>query len=247
MSYVWLPVDVNLFQNHKTARLSRSLGCPRVHAIGYLVCLWSWASVHAPDGNLQHLDADDIAVAAGWEGDLEVFAPALIRAGFMDEDHTLHDWEEHQGASFRKRLSEAEKKRAKRGTREGQQGDSKGTGGGQEGDSKGTESDERTGEDRKGEEEEGTHPLAVFASGEIESESVAADYERVVRDGLARGLSVNQIETTIVELADWWPANRKKRRDAHRTLRVWLNREEPKRDPPTEPTYPDIVVPEDWS
>jgi len=240
MSYVWLPVDVNLYQNHKTARLARALGCPRVHVIGHIVCLWSWASVHAPDGNLAHLDAEDVAVAAEWEDDLGTFLPALMKAGFMDENMTLHDWEEHQGQEFRKRLAEADKKRRQR--------DKRGTETGQEGDRDGTRDDDRTGQDRTGE-EEGPHALVSLAVGEIESESTTAAYQTVVTDGLTRGLSAEQIETTILELADWWPANRKKRREAHRTLRVWLSRKSPpdaRAHEPTAEAYPDIVVPEDW-
>ena len=89
MSYVWLPVDVNLLQNHKTARLSRDLKCSRAQVIGHLVCLWSWACVHAPDGDLSHLEAEDVATVAEWDGDLEAFLPAVIKAGFIARAHSV--------------------------------------------------------------------------------------------------------------------------------------------------------------
>lgn len=244
MSYIWLHVDVNLPQNHKTARLARYLGCSRAHAVGHLVCLWSWAMIHAPGGDLSHLEADDIADLSGWDGDADLFMSSLERAGLVDAQQ-LHEWEEHQGQKFRKRVYEAEKKRRQRdktGTPWGQDGDTVGTIEGQ----KDTSRAEQSREEKRGEEE----GLAALAASEIPSDSNEDSYRSAVRRALDRGLSAKQVESVIYQLADWWPtrpAKAQKRTEAHRTLQAWLLREEPKRDPPTEPTYPDIVVPEDWS
>jgi hypothetical protein len=240
MSYTWLPVDANLLSNHKTARLARSLKCSRAHAVGHLVCLWSWALVHAPDGVLSLLEPEDVATAAEWDGDADLFLSSLVRAGFLDDTLILHDWEEHQGANFRKRLSEADRKRKQR--------DKCGTSVGQVWDDGGTENDDRTGQDRTI--EEGLPPLVSLALREIESESSPEAYQAVIDDHLKRGLSMMQIEATISELADWWPTHRKTRKEAHRTLRVWLGRKEPEqrtRDAPTPYIdYPPVTVPEGW-
>jgi hypothetical protein len=238
MSYVWLPIDANLYGNHKTARLCRYLGCSRAVAVGHLVVLWSWATVHAPDGDLSRLEPEDVATVADWQGDLEAFLPALVRAGFVDKNRTLHDWEEHQGANFRKRLSEAERKRRQR--------DKDGTDVGQVCDKDGTEDDDRTGQDRTGEEEGKEEALLRVALTELpESESNADDYRRTLERYQGK-LSEEHIERIIFQLAGWKP--KKPRAKLHLTLAQWLSKEEP--DPPPnkddDPQYPDVVAPVDW-
>lgn len=59
---------------------------------------------YAPDGNLEHFDTTDIALASEWEGDPDKFVAALIecgsgsKAGFIDADgSTLHDWDHYAG------------------------------------------------------------------------------------------------------------------------------------------------------
>jgi hypothetical protein len=240
MSYAWFPVDVNLYQNHKTARLARLLKCPRVHAVGHMVCLWAWACVHAPDGYLGRLQPEDIATAAEWEGDPEAFQPALVEAGLLDEDGTLHEWEDHQGNTFRKRLYEAEKKRKQRdtiGTDGGPARDNMGTGWGCE-DTKGQ--DRRRQEKKRIEEED---LLVRLALEEIApSESTAEDYRRIITKHRGR-LSNSQIERIIYELAGWTP--KKPRAKLHLTLGSWLTKEEPEK-PSGGPAYPTIEVPDGW-
>lgn len=111
----------------------------------------------------------------------------------------------------------------------------------------------------KGKEEEGSRLLSLALEELPESESSADDYAKTINQQLKRGCGARQIEAIIYELADWWPKNAqtKKRKAAHATLRSWLQKEEPKPDPPpartNNPTfeeqlaaYPDIVVPEGW-
>lgn len=133
MSYVWLPVDIGIVSNHKTKRLMRRLKLRSpAEAIGLLVCLWSWAMANAPDGDLSHLDHEDIASIAEWTGDPEEFVVALHAAKWLDKTPTgyvIHEWEEHQGQSFRKRVWEADRKRRQRatgGTAVGQERDTSG-------------------------------------------------------------------------------------------------------------------------
>lgn len=50
------------------------------------------------DGNLFGMSDEDIAIAAGWEGDEKVFVQALIECGLVDElagGRALHDWADH--------------------------------------------------------------------------------------------------------------------------------------------------------
>jgi len=109
----YVKVQQDLPRHHKTRKLARLLGTGRAQATGYLVCLWSWALIHAPDGDLSRFDVDDIAEEAGWEwGPLLETAPgdhfvkALVDSGFLDRPESggdspplrIHDWGLHSGA-----------------------------------------------------------------------------------------------------------------------------------------------------
>jgi hypothetical protein len=83
----------------------------------YIVDLWSYCAQFARHGDLSDLDALDIAIGSGWEGDAEVFVDALVRCEFLDRDERglyVHDWHEHQGALIEKREKDAERARAYR-------------------------------------------------------------------------------------------------------------------------------------
>lgn len=106
----WIKYPRSLINNPKTKRVSRKLGIPAVHIIGHLLSLWSWAVDFAPDGNLKHFTAEDIADAAGWEGDPDVFVEALISCGIRgggfldrvnDDELCIHDWDDHTGLQLR--------------------------------------------------------------------------------------------------------------------------------------------------
>jgi len=81
---------------------------------GHLHWLWWWALDTQPDGDLSAYDPEDIAEAAGWEGDAAVFVAALMncgpgdKLGFIDPDMRLHDWDEY-GGKYRKRSESARK------------------------------------------------------------------------------------------------------------------------------------------
>lgn len=80
----------------KTRKLIRRLGGEAVFA---LVTLWGFAAQYKPLGHLEGMSAEDIALAAGWEGEPSAFVAALVEIGFLDKaegGHALHDWAEHQ-------------------------------------------------------------------------------------------------------------------------------------------------------
>ena len=87
------------FRNHrKRKRLVRELG---KGAEVYLIDLWITVAIDCPEGVLIGWDEIDIADAAGWEGDPDIFVSALINTIWLeknnDGDYAIHDWCEHQG------------------------------------------------------------------------------------------------------------------------------------------------------
>ncbi|MDF1551907.1 MAG: hypothetical protein P1P84_02540 [Deferrisomatales bacterium] len=65
----------------------------------YLVGLWCEVAEQCPTGDLVSWSNQDIADAAGWDGDEDSFVAALVDAKFLDGNpfaYRVHDWAEHQ-------------------------------------------------------------------------------------------------------------------------------------------------------
>lgn len=90
-------ISADLLTGTKFRKLERRLGHS---ALKNLVSLWSTVARERPDGILLGMDHEEIALAASWEGDHEMFVQALIEHRWLDrhEDQVLevHDWVEHQ-------------------------------------------------------------------------------------------------------------------------------------------------------
>lgn len=80
----WIESHQTLRSHPKTRKAARALGIPAVHLMGHLHCLWHWALDLAEDGDLSKFDAEDIAIAADWDGDADKFVQALLDCGFGD-------------------------------------------------------------------------------------------------------------------------------------------------------------------
>lgn len=125
----WIESHQDLRSNPKTRRAARQLGTTVPALMGHLHCLWHWALDHAEDGDVAPFDAEDLADAAGWEGEAEAFVTALIdcgpgeKAGFLEPDGVigdpehgkrsplaLHDWWEYAGKLIAKRRRDAARK-----------------------------------------------------------------------------------------------------------------------------------------
>jgi hypothetical protein len=128
----WIPSQVGLQHHPKTRRVARALGAAIPHVVGYLHCLWYWTLAYAPDGDLEDFEPDDLADAAGWEGDPDTFVNALLdcgskgHPGFLGKVNgrlVVHDWEDNQGDAYRARIQAAAKKRAQRAQQGQEQGD----------------------------------------------------------------------------------------------------------------------------
>lgn len=88
-------VSVSFRGHRKRKKLQRKLGA---EAVLCLIDLWIVAAMNKPDGVLSGMDAEDIAIDAGWDGDPQTFVDVLVDVGFVDiEDgcYVLHDWDDH--------------------------------------------------------------------------------------------------------------------------------------------------------
>lgn len=103
------------FKGHrKRKRLKRLLG---PGYLDYLIDLWLTTAQDRPEGILTGWDENDIADAAGWDGEPIKLIDALIESKWIDqnsETFILHGWSEHQGwACGAKQRSESASRAAK--------------------------------------------------------------------------------------------------------------------------------------
>lgn len=111
------------FHDHpKTIKLVRKVGYEGAFC---LTKLWCWAAINKPKGDLSGLDADDIEIAAGWNGEAGKFFDALMGV-WIDEEFKLHDWQDHQSwvCGAPERSAAAKKAADKRWAKTSQSGDS---------------------------------------------------------------------------------------------------------------------------
>jgi hypothetical protein len=97
------------------------LGVDKYKLIGHLHELWWWALDNVPaNGDLGDLTDEEIAAAAGWDGDANVFVKALTEAGgggrpgFIEmrpDGRCLHDWWEYAGKLLERREKDRQRKR----------------------------------------------------------------------------------------------------------------------------------------
>jgi hypothetical protein len=84
-----------------------------------LICLFLFARDNKPDGDFSGMTAEDIELAADWQGEDGVFVQSLIDYGFIDktqDGYQIHDWADHNpwAAGARKRSESAKQNAAKR-------------------------------------------------------------------------------------------------------------------------------------
>ena len=91
-------VPLGFFRHPKTVKLKRRLGADGVLAF---LQLWDFCSQPGSrtDGSLRGMDFEDIAIAAGLDGDGEDLVMALQEVGFLDGEPgtlSIHDWDQFQ-------------------------------------------------------------------------------------------------------------------------------------------------------
>ena len=88
-------VSVDFFTHHKARKLKKRLGSA---ALLSLLQLWAYAAKLRVDGSLSGMSAEDIEIAAEWDGEEGVFVQALVQVGFLNQTESglvLHDWDDH--------------------------------------------------------------------------------------------------------------------------------------------------------
>lgn len=135
----WIELHQQLPSHPKTRRLTRALGLavPQdiPQTVGHLCMFWLWCVDYAVDGSLERMSAQDIADAAGWMGDPDLFMDAMRQAEFIDTDENgadfVHDWDDYIGRllAFREkeRKRNADKQRRHRERVKQQKHDDSGT------------------------------------------------------------------------------------------------------------------------
>ena len=79
----YINISVEFKTHIKWHRLQRLAGEDGIIALIYL---WIVSAEFMPDGMLLGYTAEDIAIAADWEGDADMFVDALLSAGFLAFD-----------------------------------------------------------------------------------------------------------------------------------------------------------------
>lgn len=84
------------WRNHpKRKKLIRKLGAEAAIA---LYDLWEFCAESRPDGGLESMSAEDIAIASGYNGDADEFVSVLSDLHLLDGEpgaYVVHDWAEH--------------------------------------------------------------------------------------------------------------------------------------------------------
>ena len=109
----WRKLEDTFHSDRKVRKLARELCLPEPHAAGHIVTLWSWALLHAKDGDLSKFDTDDIEYGAKWDGAHGDFLNACVKSRLIDRDDAgsmlLHNWLERGGS-----YAESQRKAAKK-------------------------------------------------------------------------------------------------------------------------------------
>jgi len=107
----WIESHDDVWEHHKTIRLSRALGITKAQAVGHLHALWHFTLRNAwRDADLSAWGIEEIERVTFWEGEKGVFINALQEVGFLD-GFTVHGWLERAGRLVGDRLRNEKRRR----------------------------------------------------------------------------------------------------------------------------------------
>lgn len=87
----WFCVFVSDPGSLEVSRTAVELRCSTTEALGWLVRLWTWALVQAPDGNTARW-GESLGAAVGWPGDSSSFRAALAASGVLSPEGDIVGW-----------------------------------------------------------------------------------------------------------------------------------------------------------
>lgn len=104
-------IAVSFLDHKKTIKLQRRLGADGVLC---LVRLWCYTAQNKPDGILSGMDAEDIEIAAKWNGEVGAFVSTLKEVEWLDHDeiYSIHDWKEHNPYAFHAKSRQKQARKA---------------------------------------------------------------------------------------------------------------------------------------
>ena len=108
---LFVRVNTGFYTHLKTFKLRAKLGND---AFWIPPRIWAITAEQRPDGNLEGISAEELAMLIGFLGDAPSMLQALLQAGFLDSDPLrVHNWSEYNGyhATFKQRATSAAKAR----------------------------------------------------------------------------------------------------------------------------------------
>jgi len=98
----WIQVDDGIREHDKIYNLADTLGISNAHAVGLMVCFWTWAVTAAPDGDVTNFPPRAITKAAGWDKGgqkcAQQFYDALFSIHFLEQTSegkvVIRNWEQ---------------------------------------------------------------------------------------------------------------------------------------------------------
>lgn len=128
----WIQVDDGIREHDKIYNLADTLGISNAHAVGLMVCFWTWAVTSAPDGDVTSFPPRAITKAAGWDKGgqkgAQQFYDALLSIRFLEKSEDgrvlirnwdqratlLIDYIEQQKENTRKRVQKCRDRKKKK-------------------------------------------------------------------------------------------------------------------------------------
>lgn len=109
----WIKMRTDLRDHPKVVRMSSALKADRLRIIGGLWAVWSTFDTHSEDGTLEGYTFAALDEGIGWKG----FSQALADVRWLEEVSgglVIPEFDEHNGASAKKRAQDTKRKQAGR-------------------------------------------------------------------------------------------------------------------------------------
>ena len=99
INMAWIQIDTDVMEHDKIYNLADTLKVPNSHAVGLMVCLWTWVARNAVDGDITNFPIRAIANGAGWKKKPELFfeaisSPSSLFVEHLDDKLQVRNWEE---------------------------------------------------------------------------------------------------------------------------------------------------------